>query len=121
MGFAEFWQRQRLIESGKLRPRTLRPKKRKKGKYEIDAQEIEKLSPAVQKKLQDISETQLILFHTHSELQNYMDSLESENQLKSIDNLDLHCFVDDFNDLILKKCKLLDKMAKKIFDKAVQK
>jgi hypothetical protein len=121
MGIAEFWHRQRLIESGELRPRTLRPKKRKKGKYEIDTQEIEKLSPAVQKKLQGISETQLILFHTHSELRNYMSSLEKENPLKSIDNPDLHYFVEDFNDLILKKCKLLDKMAKKIFDKAVQK
>ena len=121
MGFAEFWQRQRLIESGKLHPKTLRPKKRKKGKYEIDAQEIENQSPDVQKKILDVMKVQSILFHTHSELRNYMSSLESENQLKSIDNLDLHCFVDDFNDLILKKCKLLDKMAKKIFDKAVQK
>ena len=121
MGFAEFWQRQRLIESGKLHPKTLRPKKRKKGKYEIDAQEIENQSPDVQKKILDVMKVQSILFHTHSELRNYMCSLESENQLKSIDNLDLHCFVDDFNDLILKKCKLLDKMAKKIFDKAVQK
>ena len=51
MGIAEFWQRQRLIDSGKNCPRTLRPKKRKKGKYEIDAQEIDKQSPDVQKKI----------------------------------------------------------------------
>lgn len=121
MGFAEFWQRQRQIESGRLRPRTLRPKKYKKGKYEIDTQEIDKLSPDVQKKILDVMEIQSILFHTHSELRNYISSLESENRLKSLDNSDLHYFVDIFNDLILKKCKLLDKMAKKIFDEAIKK
>lgn len=121
MGFAEFWQRQRRIESGRLRPRTLRPKKYKKGKYEIDTQEIDKLSPDVQKKILDVMEIQSILFHTHSELRNYISSLESENRLKSLDNSDLHYFVDNFNDLILKKCKLLDKMAKKIFDEAIKK
>lgn len=121
MGFAEFWQRQRLIESGRLRPRTLRPKKRKKGKYEIDAQEIDKQSPDIQKKILDVMEIQTLLFHMHSELQIFLGSLESENQLKSIDNPDLHYFVDDFNEIILKKCKLLDKMAKKILDKTIQK
>ena len=121
MGIAEFWQRQRLIESGELRPRTIRPKKRKKGKYEIDAQEIDKLSPDIQKKILDVMEIKSILFHTHSELRNFMSSLESENQLHSIDNPDLHYFVEDFSDLILKKCKLLDKIAKKIFDEAIQK
>jgi hypothetical protein len=121
MGFAEFWQRQRQIESGRLRPRTLRPKKYKKGKYEIDTQGIDKLSPDVQKKILDVMEIQSILFHTHSELRNYISSLESEKRLKSLDNSDLHYFVDIFNDLILKKCKLLDKMAKKIFDEAIKK
>ena len=121
MGFAEFWQRQRLIESGRLRPRTLRPKKRKKGRYEIDAQEIDKQSPDAQKKILDVMKIQTVLFHMHSELRNFLSSLECENQIKSIDNPDLHYFVDDFNDLILKKCKLLDKMKKKIIDETVQK
>lgn len=119
MGIAEFWRRQRLIDSGKIRPRTLRPKKRKKGKYEIDALEIDKQSPDVQKKILDVMEIQLILLHTQSDLRDYMKS--SENLTTPIENQELHNFVNDCNDLIDKKCKLLDKMKKKIFDEAVKK
>ncbi|WP_406537612.1 hypothetical protein [Fibrobacter sp.] len=121
MGIAEFWQRQRLIDSGIIRPRTLRPKKRKKGRYEIETQEIDKQSPDVQKKILDVMEIQSILFHAQSDLRDYMKSSESGNSTTSIENQELHNFVCDFNDLIIRKCKLFDKMKKKIFDEAVQK
>ncbi|WP_405324792.1 hypothetical protein [Fibrobacter sp.] len=121
MGIAEFWQRQRLIVSGKIRPRTLRPKKRKKGKYEIDIQENDKQSSDVQKKIVDVMEIQSILFHTQSDLRDYMKSSECGNFTAPIENRELHNFVNDINDLIEKKCKLLDKMKKKIFDDAIQK
>lgn len=121
MGFAEFWQRQRMIESGKLRPRVLKPRKKKKDKNEVSEQEFEKMTPEIQKKINYISELELILMYTEQDLNNFINEAEKGDDLSAqdIDEGFLWNIAYDLNKFLEKKCKLLNKRKREIVEREI--
>lgn len=121
MGFAEFWQRQRMIESGKLRPRVLKPRKKKKDKNEVSEQEFEKMTPEIQKKINYISELELILMYTEQDLNNFINEAEKGDDLSAqdIDEGFLWNIAYDINKFLEKKCKLLNKRKREIVEREI--
>ena len=121
MGILEFWQRQHLIDSGNLHPRILKPKKKKTGKNEISDQELEKLSPKVIKKIDDIVDIRGALVDAIRNLDSLFSEANKDRDTFSKDvNNKLWCVVYDINKFIEKKCKQLDKMKRQIADAELQ-
>lgn len=120
MGLAEFWQRQRMIESGELRPRVLKPRKRKTPRNSVSEQDLKKMPPAVLEKLVDIVKIKEALEDASRNLDERYK--ETNKSLETFDlNNKLWCVVYDVNKFIEKKCKLLDKMKREIVDAELQK
>ena len=107
MGLAEFWQRQRMIESGELRPRVLKPRKKRMPKNSIFEQDLAKMPPAVLEKLVDIVKIKEALEDASRNLDERYK--ETNKSLETFDlNNKLWCVVYDVNKFIEKKCKLED-------------
>lgn len=120
MGLAEFWQRQRMIESGELRPRVLKPRKKRMPRNSIFEQDLAKMPPAVLEKLVDIVKIKEALEDASRNLDERYK--ETNKSLETFDlNNKLWCVVYDVNKFIEKKCKLLDKMKRQIIDAELRK
>ncbi len=120
MGLAKFWQRQRMIDSGEIRPRVLKPRKRKMPKNSVSEQDLTKMPPLVLGMIDDVAGIKDVLVDTSRNLE---DRFKETN--KSRDSFDINnklwCVVYDVNKFIEKKCKLLDKMKRQIIDSELQK
>lgn len=120
MGLAEFWQRQRMIDSGELRPRVLKPRKRKMPKNSVSEQDLAKMSPLALGMVDDVASIKDAL---EDAARNLEDRFKETN--KSRDSFDINnklwCIVYDINKFIEKKCKQLDRMKRQIADAELQK
>lgn len=120
MGLAEFWQRQRMIDSGELRPRVLKPRKRKMPKNSVSEQDLTKMPPLVLGMIDDVAGIKDVLVDASRNLEDRFK--ETNKSLETFDlNNKLWCIVYDVNKFIEKKCKLLDKMKRQIIDSELQK
>lgn len=120
MGLAEFWQRQHMIDSGELRPRVLKPRKRKMPKNSVSEQDLAKMSPLALGMIDDVAGIKDVLVDASRNLEDRFK--ETNKSLETFDlNNKLWCIVYDVNKFIKKKCKLLDKMKRQIVDAELQK
>ena len=120
MGILEFWQRQRMIESGELRPRVLKPRKRKTPRNSVSEQDLSKMPPLVLGMVDDIDRIKGALEDASRNLEDRYK--EVDKSLESFDlNNKLWGVMYDVNKLIEKKCKLLDKMKRQIIDAELRK
>lgn len=111
MDILEFFQRQRLIASGELHPRILKPRKRKKDKNEVCEQEMQQMPPEIQEKLKDIDEVKQVLVYAGRDLINLS---------KTSQNSDLYGITYDIHKFIEQKCRFLDKKKRQIVDETIQ-
>ena len=109
MGLAEFWQRQRMIDSEELRPRVLKPRKRKMPKNSVSEQDLAKMSPLALGMIDDVASIKDALEDASRNLE---DRFKETN--KSRDLFDINKFIE-------KKCKQLDRMKRQIADAELQK